>query len=89
MTGGTPEGSAVARETKMAETDLPLGSVQHCFFISYNQDFIQNAGEMIFINGKKYLGLCDTWSQITVCHPNIVPERDIIPTECYIKRDRP
>lgn len=71
MTGGTAEGSTVARETKMDETDLPLGGMQHCFLISYNQELIQNAGYIIFINGKisrssRYIFLNDyvipTWS---------------------------
>ena len=36
---------------------------------------------MILIDGKKYLDIKDSCSQVTICHPDIIPKENMLEQE--------
>ena len=49
-----------------------------CCLIKCNQGLLKSSGEMIFIDDKKFLGIRDTCSHITICHPGIIPKENML-----------
>ena len=49
------------------------------FFIKCDQDLLESSGEMIFIDD---IGTC---SQITICHPDIIPKENVLEQNVTLK----
>ncbi|CAI5773598.1 Hypothetical predicted protein [Podarcis lilfordi] len=74
-----------AVEESQASQDRPKpaevveAKVAHCYAIKQDNLFLKNAGEIIWIEGRRFLGLKDTGSQVTIVHPEIICPTKIIP----------
>ena len=58
---------------------LPEAEMLHCYLIKTNQELFKTSGDNIFVNNIKFMALKDSCSQVTLCHPDIVPQ------ECILK----
>ncbi|XP_077791741.1 uncharacterized protein LOC144329095 [Podarcis muralis] len=67
------------RPTRPEPAEVVEAEVVHCYVIQQDNLLLKNAGEYIWIDGKGYLGLKDTGSQVTIVHPEIIRDEAIIP----------
>ena len=73
-----------ARLDTAAEGDaecIPLAEIKYCLLVRMNSQLFETAGVKIGIFDHDYLALRDTCSQVTLCHPDIIPKEHIIPHE--------
>ena len=79
--GSCNNGGSVSVATSTTEnSDLPLARVVQCFVKTENI-LVQNPGEEILINEKSYVGVVDSCSNKTLCHPDVVPKEPILPNQ--------
>ena len=58
-----------------------MARVIQYFLIECNQNLLRSSGDVIYANNNRYLALKDYCSQVTVCHPDIVPEESMLEHE--------
>ncbi|XP_078250689.1 uncharacterized protein LOC144589588 [Pogona vitticeps] len=75
----TQSGTATAAD--QAEENGPLVEVKRCLLIKTDSQLFETAGVDVGILDRQYRGLRDTCSQVTLCHPDIIPREFIIPNE--------
>ena len=76
------EGSTIdtfSGEVSSYDDNLPIAEIRHCLYIRIDSQLFESAGDNIGIFENNYLALRDTCSQVTLCHPDIIPQRHIIP----------
>ncbi|XP_078246380.1 uncharacterized protein LOC144588118 [Pogona vitticeps] len=59
----------------------PLVEVKRCLLVRTDSQLFETAGVDVGILDHQYRGLRDTCSQVTLCHPDIIPRKYIIPNE--------
>ncbi|XP_078235026.1 uncharacterized protein LOC144583991 [Pogona vitticeps] len=59
----------------------PLVEVKRCLLVRTDSQLFETAGVDVGILDHHYRGLRDTCSQVTLCHPDIIPRKHIIPNE--------
>ncbi|XP_078234983.1 uncharacterized protein LOC144583976 [Pogona vitticeps] len=59
----------------------PLVEVKRCLLVRTDLQLFETAGVDVGIFDHQYRGLRDTCSQVTLCHPDIIPRKYIIPNE--------
>ncbi|XP_078241009.1 uncharacterized protein LOC144586545 [Pogona vitticeps] len=64
-----------------AEENGPLVEVKRCLLVRTDSQLFETAGVDVGIFDHQYRGLRDTCSQVTLCHPDIIPREYIIPNE--------
>ncbi|XP_078237133.1 uncharacterized protein LOC144584609 [Pogona vitticeps] len=75
----TQSGTATAAD--QAEENGPLVEVKRCLLVKTDSQLFETAGVDVGILDRQYRGLRDTCSQVTLCHPDIIPREFIIPNE--------
>ncbi|XP_078234835.1 uncharacterized protein LOC144583831 [Pogona vitticeps] len=75
----TQSGTATAAD--LAEENGPLVEVKRCLLVKTDSQLFETAGVDVGILDRQYRGLRDTCSQVTLCHPDIIPREFIIPNE--------
>ncbi|XP_078237011.1 uncharacterized protein LOC144584564 [Pogona vitticeps] len=73
--------SGTATSADQAEENGPLVEVKRCLLIKTDSQLFETAGVDVGILDRQYRGLRDTCSQVTLCHPDIIPREFIIPNE--------
>ncbi|XP_078240038.1 uncharacterized protein LOC144586135 [Pogona vitticeps] len=73
--------SGTATYAEQAEENGPLVEVKRCLLIKTDSQLFETAGVDVGILDRQYRGLRDTCSQVTLCHPDIIPREFIIPNE--------
>ncbi|XP_078248140.1 uncharacterized protein LOC144588713 [Pogona vitticeps] len=73
--------SGTAASADQAEENGPLLEVKRCLLIKTDSQLFETAGVDVGILDRQYRGLRDTCSQVTLCHPDIIPREFIIPNE--------
>ena len=73
--------TARAESPEQQEQQLPIAKILHCYLIESNQELVRCSGDNIYINETKYLALKDSCSQVTLCHPEIIPPKYILKDE--------
>ncbi|XP_078236027.1 uncharacterized protein LOC144584230 [Pogona vitticeps] len=73
--------SGTATSADQAEENGPLMEVKRCLLIKTDSQLFETAGVDVGILDRQYRGLRDTCSQVTLCHPDIIPREFIIPNE--------
>ncbi|XP_078241817.1 uncharacterized protein LOC144586814 [Pogona vitticeps] len=73
--------SGTATSADQAEENGPLMEVKRCLLIKTDSQLFETAGVDVGILDHQYRGLRDTCSQVTLCHPDIIPREFIIPNE--------
>ena len=63
------------------DESIPLAEIKHCLLVRTNSQLFEAAGDNIGIFDHNYLALRDTCSQVTLCHPDIIPQEYILPQE--------
>ena len=66
------------------ESHIPFAEITHCYLIKTNQEeLVHTAGDNICVLDNKYMALKDSCSQVTLCHPDIVPQKYILPRRMH------
>uniref|UniRef100_A0ABM5GF55 ribonuclease H n=1 Tax=Pogona vitticeps TaxID=103695 RepID=A0ABM5GF55_9SAUR len=73
--------SGTATSADQAEENGPLIEVKRCLLVKTDSQLFETAGVDVGILDRQYRGLRDTCSQVTLCHPDIIPREFIIPNE--------
>ncbi|XP_078240664.1 uncharacterized protein LOC144586383 [Pogona vitticeps] len=73
--------SGTVTSADQAEENGPLVEVKRCLLVRTDSQLFETAGVDIGILDHQYRGLRDTCSQVTLCHPDIIPREYIIPNE--------
>uniref|UniRef100_A0ABM5FPJ9 ribonuclease H n=1 Tax=Pogona vitticeps TaxID=103695 RepID=A0ABM5FPJ9_9SAUR len=73
--------SGTAASADQAEEGGPLVEVRRCLLVKTDSQLFETAGVDVGILDRQYRGLRDTCSQVTLCHPDIIPREFIIPNE--------
>ncbi|XP_078243526.1 uncharacterized protein LOC144587342 [Pogona vitticeps] len=73
--------SGTATSADQAEENGPLVEVKRCLLVRTDSQLFETAGVDVGILGHQYRGLRDTCSQVTLCHPDIIPREYVIPNE--------
>ncbi|XP_078245177.1 uncharacterized protein LOC144587786 [Pogona vitticeps] len=73
--------SGTATYADQAEENGPLLEVKRCLLVKTDSRLFETAGVDVGILDRQYRGLRDTCSQVTLCHPDIIPREFIIPNE--------
>ncbi|XP_078242488.1 uncharacterized protein LOC144587040 [Pogona vitticeps] len=73
--------SGTATSADQAEENGPLVEVRRCLLVRTDSQLFETAGVDVGILGHQYRGLRDTCSQVTLCHPDIIPREYVIPNE--------
>uniref|UniRef100_A0ABM5F7S0 ribonuclease H n=1 Tax=Pogona vitticeps TaxID=103695 RepID=A0ABM5F7S0_9SAUR len=73
--------SGTATSADQAEENGPLVEVKRCLLVKTDSQLFETAGVDVGILDRQYRGLRDTCSQVTLCHPDIIPREFIIPNE--------
>ncbi|XP_078242735.1 uncharacterized protein LOC144587127 [Pogona vitticeps] len=73
--------SGTAASADQAEENGPLIEVKRCLLVKTDSQLFETAGVDVGILDRQYRGLRDTCSQVTLCHPDIIPREFIIPNE--------
>ncbi|XP_078238458.1 uncharacterized protein LOC144584971 [Pogona vitticeps] len=73
--------SGTATSADQAEENGPLVEVKRCLLIKTDSQLFETAGVDVGILDRQYRGLRDTCSQVTLCHPDIIPREYVIPNE--------
>ncbi|XP_078247484.1 uncharacterized protein LOC144588434 [Pogona vitticeps] len=73
--------SGTATYADQAEENGPLLEVKRCLLVKTDSQLFETAGVDVGILDRQYRGLRDTCSQVTLCHPDIIPREFIIPNE--------
>ncbi|XP_078246269.1 uncharacterized protein LOC144588092 [Pogona vitticeps] len=73
--------SGTATSADQAEENGPLGEVKRCLLVRTDSQLFETAGVDVGILDRQYRGLRDTCSQVTLCHPDIIPREYVIPNE--------
>ncbi|XP_078243510.1 uncharacterized protein LOC144587340 [Pogona vitticeps] len=73
--------SGTATYADQAEENGPLIEVKRCLLVKTDSQLFETAGVDVGILDRQYRGLRDTCSQVTLCHPDIIPREFIIPNE--------
>ncbi|XP_078239566.1 uncharacterized protein LOC144585994 [Pogona vitticeps] len=73
--------SGTATSADQAEENGPLVEVKRCLLVKTDSQLFETAGVDVGILDRQYRGLRDTCSQVTLCHPDIIPGEFIIPNE--------
>ncbi|XP_078244793.1 uncharacterized protein LOC144587559 [Pogona vitticeps] len=75
----TQSGTVISAD--QAEENGPLVEVKRCLLVRTDSQLFETAGVDVGILDHQYRGLRDTCSQVTLCHPDIIPREYIIPNE--------
>ncbi|XP_078246217.1 uncharacterized protein LOC144588073 [Pogona vitticeps] len=73
--------SGTVTSADQAEENGPLVEVKRCLLVRTDSQLFETAGVDVGILDHQYRGLRDTCSQVTLCHPDIIPREYIIPNE--------
>ncbi|XP_078234076.1 uncharacterized protein LOC144583658 [Pogona vitticeps] len=73
--------SGTVTSADQAEENGPLVEVKRCLLVRTDSQLFETAGVDVGILDHQYRGLRDTCSQVTLCHPGIIPREYIIPNE--------
>uniref|UniRef100_A0ABM5GL66 CCHC-type domain-containing protein n=1 Tax=Pogona vitticeps TaxID=103695 RepID=A0ABM5GL66_9SAUR len=73
--------SGTATSADQAEENGPLVEVRRCLLVRTDSQLFETAGVDVGILDRQYRGLRDTCSQVTLCHPDIIPREYLIPNE--------
>ncbi|XP_078239148.1 uncharacterized protein LOC144585818 [Pogona vitticeps] len=73
--------SGTATSADQAEENGPLVEVRRCLLVRTDSQLFETAGVDVGILDRQYRGLRDTCSQVTLCHPDIIPREYVIPNE--------
>ncbi|XP_078236495.1 uncharacterized protein LOC144584362 [Pogona vitticeps] len=73
--------SGTVTSADQAGENGPLVEVKRCLLIRTDSQLFETAGVDVGILDHQYRGLRDTCSQVTLCHPDIIPRQYIIPNE--------
>ncbi|XP_078232326.1 uncharacterized protein LOC144583105 [Pogona vitticeps] len=73
--------SGTVTSADQAEDNGPLVEVKRCLLVRTDSQLFETAGVDVGILDHQYRGLRDTCSQVTLCHPDIIPREYIIPNE--------
>ncbi|XP_078247519.1 uncharacterized protein LOC144588463 [Pogona vitticeps] len=73
--------SGTVTSADQAEENGPLVEVKRCLLMRTDSQLFETAGVDVGILDHQYRGLRDTCSQVTLCHPDIIPREYIIPNE--------
>ncbi|XP_078247855.1 uncharacterized protein LOC144588623 [Pogona vitticeps] len=73
--------SGTVTSADQAEENGPLVEVKRCLLVRTDSQLFETAGVYVGILDHQYRGLRDTCSQVTLCHPDIIPREHIIPNE--------
>ncbi|XP_078232931.1 uncharacterized protein LOC144583284 [Pogona vitticeps] len=65
--------SGTATSADQAEENGPLVEVRRCLLVRTDSQLFETAGVDVGILDRQYRGLRDTCSQVTLCHPDIIP----------------
>ncbi|XP_078233603.1 uncharacterized protein LOC144583544 [Pogona vitticeps] len=73
--------SGTVTSADQAEENGPLVEVKRCLLVRTDSQLFETAGVDVGILDHQYRGLRDTCSQVTLCHPDIIPREYIILNE--------
>uniref|UniRef100_A0ABM5G4M8 Integrase catalytic domain-containing protein n=1 Tax=Pogona vitticeps TaxID=103695 RepID=A0ABM5G4M8_9SAUR len=73
--------SGTVTSADQAGENGPLVEVKRCLLVRTDSQLFETAGVDVGILDHQYRGLRDTCSQVTLCHPDIIPREYIIPNE--------
>uniref|UniRef100_A0ABM5GQE4 SCAN box domain-containing protein n=1 Tax=Pogona vitticeps TaxID=103695 RepID=A0ABM5GQE4_9SAUR len=79
VTMATQSGTVTSAD--QAGENGPLVEVKRCLLVRTDSQLFETAGVDVGILDLQYRGLRDTCSQVTLCHPDIIPREYIIPNE--------
>ncbi|XP_078248425.1 uncharacterized protein LOC144588834 [Pogona vitticeps] len=79
VTMATQSGTVTSAD--QAGENGPLVEVKRCLLVRTDSQLFETAGVDVGILDHQYRGLRDTCSQVTLCHPDIIPREYIIPNE--------
>ncbi|XP_078250152.1 uncharacterized protein LOC144589428 [Pogona vitticeps] len=79
VTMATQSGTVTSAD--QAGENGPLVEVKRCLLVRTDSQLFETAGVDVGILDHQYRGLRDTWSQVTLCHPDIIPREYIIPNK--------
>ena len=78
----TQNRSAASTEGQEQQAEqLPEAEILYCYLIKINQELFKSSGDGIYINETKLMALKDSCSQVTLCHPYIIPPEYILKGE--------